>query len=1057
MTSQTSYTFYPVIRDGIRPASEYDGSASVSSPSTVPVELAVKGSGENTTTQNARIDLNLYGPGDVIGLDRRQIVRTEPEPDTTSFPPNYFPLVEFDRPDLPWLFSPQRADEHGRNRPWLTLVVVEIESDAVSFSPAGMGPLPVVEATPKDELPDPSESWAWAHAQIVGSPPSPLTAQSNRTISRLVCPRNLDPNTRYRACVVPTFEPGRRAGLGLKPYDGGGGSGSGGGGSQTITLAWDSTSSGMVRLPVYYTFEFTTAHAGDFESLVRELTPRDFGSGVGYRTVDVSNPGPEMLKLPYIQATKQGTVGLEGALKSPVTPTDDYAPGMQDVLRDLLNEPAEVEERTDFGAVGPPLYGRWHVGMSELESEPNSYDPTEYYYPKWFDTVNTDPRHRIAAGFGAQVVRDRQQQLMASAWDQLPELEDANEFLRWLQSARDAQTDAQGYIEALSNRQPGRLLQFTTPIHDTVTTPNDQTLRSTLANSHVPTEVMTPMFRKITRPSGDLARRADVTLTASTVTDEIITGAVPTLQPRGTEFVTAADVADANATHTESPPDETSYSADGGTTQRTNWLGVSFQSGSGTGRGIVSGPTDPLEIVTNSLVQTLDPSRILKVEAANRLGLSVGDLDQRPDPIEEVMDAPRFTEPMYRALIDLDPEYLLPGVGDIPADSVGVVETNPVFIEAFMVGLNHEMARELRWRKFPTDRRGTYFRRFWNREGNPNVDTSNPDALADINPLHTWDSNELGKNSPGDDPENVVLLVRGELLQRYPNTNIYCAKAVSDGGRRIPVSDVDNANMGDYPDHIKFPIFRGTLDPDVTFLGFDLTAEEAVGDHETDAVDGGTDGLGWFFVFEEPPGPGETRFGLDVNQDRASKPGRDPFTRTGQSDYTHTETDVGTYPAGVTLSDGKLRHEARNGSTLGPKWDRASTEERGWSALSWGHLVPAGDVPTDQGSTDQQIEAEQAAVDALTYVSVENSAPGGNDGISGHNDAWAVESGDWQAIDTSAGGSQQITETWSDEDAATWGKNSAHMARITLQQPVRVSIHADDMLPNSVVGGGGGG
>ena len=30
-----------------------------------------------------------------------------------------------------------------------------------------------------------------------------------------------------------------------------------------------------------------------------------------------------------------------------------------------------------------------------------------------------------------------------------------------------------------------------------------------------------------------------------------------------------------------------------------------------------------------------------------------------------------------------------------------------------MVGLNHEFARELLWREFPTDQRGSYFRQFW--------------------------------------------------------------------------------------------------------------------------------------------------------------------------------------------------------------------------------------------------------------------------------------------------------------------------------------------------------
>ena len=48
--------------------------------------------------------------------------------------------------------------------------------------------------------------------------------------------------------------------------------------------------------------------------------------------------------------------------------------------------------------------------------------------------------------------------------------------------------------------------------------------------------------------------------------------------------------------------------------------------------------------------------------------------------------------------------------------------TNPPFIEAYMVGLNHEFARELLWREYPTDQRGPPFRQFWEpceRTGRP--------------------------------------------------------------------------------------------------------------------------------------------------------------------------------------------------------------------------------------------------------------------------------------------------------------------------------------------------
>src|SRR5213076_2423164 len=47
----------------------------------------------------------LYGPGDITGIDPQQVVRIEPRRGTIDFEPNYFPGIEFDRPDFPWLFT----------------------------------------------------------------------------------------------------------------------------------------------------------------------------------------------------------------------------------------------------------------------------------------------------------------------------------------------------------------------------------------------------------------------------------------------------------------------------------------------------------------------------------------------------------------------------------------------------------------------------------------------------------------------------------------------------------------------------------------------------------------------------------------------------------------------------------------------------------------------------------------------------------------------------------------------------------------------------------------
>src|SRR5262249_47300459 len=135
---------------------------------------------------------------------------------------------------------------------------------------------------------------------------------------------------------------------------------------------------------------------------------------------------------------------------------------------------------------------------------------------------------------------------------------------------------------------------------------------------------------------------------------------------------------------------------------------------------------------------------------------------------------------------DISEELLLPNVGLIPPNTITLLKTNQKFVEAFLVGLNHEMAREFIWREYPTDQRSTFFRQFWaGRESPPDPKLSDKDRaekLKDIYPIHLWPKgNDLGSNNhrkPGPNAEYLVLLIRGDLFRRYPNTEVYAAKAI---------------------------------------------------------------------------------------------------------------------------------------------------------------------------------------------------------------------------------------------------------------------------------------
>jgi hypothetical protein len=241
--------------------------------------------------------------------------------------------------------------------------------------------------------------------------------------------------------------------------------------------------------------------------------------------------------------------------------------------------------------------------------------------------------------------------------------------------------------------------------------------------------------------------------------------------------------------------------------------------------------------VRDAIVSTSRPRPVIEARLASRLrtadGLALAGAHGRievhqVDPVAPVMVGPVLDRPLYLDLAAFDQGRFLPGAGDIPSDTITLLETNPRFVEAFMVGANHEFNRELLWRRYPTDRRSTALRRFWDR-----VDDGD-----DIDPIHEWQSTRrLGTNGRGDADGSIVLLVRGELLRRYPNAIVYAAPATSD--RRVDVAG-NPVN----------PVFAGFLEPDITFVGFDIDVDEA------------TAGNGTMFVIQEQPA--EPRFGLDV-------------------------------------------------------------------------------------------------------------------------------------------------------------------------------------------------
>lgn len=813
--------------------------------------------------------IELYGPGDVLGFDSRIITRTDPRHNVGDFEPNYFPIIEFADPDFPWRFTPTKENTSENLQPWIALIVLEdgefkeegtTEGDEQGKRPDKQLP-PVISEVSTSSLPDLSETWRWAHVQVTDEANKEISDlelkkimldEPEQIISRLMCARRLKSGTKYHAFVVPTFRCGRSVGMGKEPDE-----------SETpLSYAWDKNCN-KIELPYYYKWEFRTGQRGDFEHLIRLLKPRPI-TGVGTREIKCEDRG----------VITDPVLDLEGALCSPDTVFTQWGKDGNESepfrvrLAELLKQPkADMAGRgSNTPKVVPPIYGRWHAARDEVHIQDDnmylfSWDGipgndneilieflkqkygidwvikpkidkidndkdkaikvsteknnislrlndektkmnleindgrTDEFIVKtengklniydninksWLDELNLDPRHRIAASIGAKVIKDQQESLMISAWDQLGDVEEANEKLR---QAQIGIANSKSIYKRLP--QDEDLLRLTAPVFSKVQMENRYTVQEHIQRSMVPLAVCDPAFRRIQRPQGPIRKRQKVALTS------------PRLFER--------------------------FNKGGHKVVRTH---------------PVSG-----NIMENRTLNDTISSIYTELEPRNKIIDRTKRILERNDS-GIIMAHPTFPQPMYKFLQDISQDLLLPGIEKIPPNTIGLLKTNRRFIEAYMCGLNHEFASELLWREYPTDQRGSYFRQFWDYSDYISKESDTEENLEDIKSLAKWNSERLGSNEPANHPkEKLVLILRGDLLKKYPNAVIYAVEAkLNEKNERVPALPEFEVEG-----EIQSPVFSGTMQPDITFLGFNITEDEARN--------------GWYFVIEERVS--ETQFGLD--------------------------------------------------------------------------------------------------------------------------------------------------------------------------------------------------
>jgi hypothetical protein len=857
---------------------------------------------------------------------------------------------------------------------------------------------------------------------------------------------------------VPAFDIGVQAGMGQTPASG-----------ASANPAWTSRTPGAISLPYYYKFQFHTSDAGDFESLVRALTPTVLPATVGERMMDVTQPG---LGLP----SAGGPLGLEGAIASvsaqPTDWTDPAKTEFQTALQAFINQPdATVDDPANPNPNDPviaaPIYGRWLAAVSA----------TDRSNAGWVNALNLDPRNRAAAGMGTEVVQSQSTQLMASAWQQVDGILKANQTLIQSQLARAA---SQRILQArFAVLQPPTVVGLTAPLHARLLA-SPTTILAAVRASRVPERMLSATFRRLTRPrrrlyatpatpsllarvnAGELSFTPPIVPPNGLVgidqvsTQAVASGATPPPAPSpdltpwyvlivallivaivaalaGLLFLLAlclsaalAAVAYINSPSFSSPspaPVPAPGPLPAGLVTGTMTPGTiaaapqlpgfgitpagtapaagpapnsgpdsaaaaAFRGAVGAVFGYTSAlPADPpgapaldLGALQTTLMTRLDPVTTVPRRTNARITLPPS-ITWRPlDPLEPIMAAPVFPQPMYVPLRDYSEQYVLPGAELVPPNSLGLLQANRAFIESYMVGLNHEMGRQLLWYGYPTDQRGSCFRQFWDvssyvpQPGDPTDPTALEELLKDIPPINTWQlSSTLGAhpNRANLVADNVVLLIRGELLKRYPTAIIYAGKAKKTSG---PTSD-PNGRILDTSDE-RYPIFRGSLNDDMSFLGFNLSVADAYGGTAASPE-------GFFFVFQQQPS--EPRFGLEPTE--ASNP------TTHWADLAWTNFGVLKSGGGGVYALPHLGATQRGGLIKNSPWRLASQV---FSLVTDSVTLPAFLSPATQ--------PQRTAI---------------------------------------------VSDSSNPEDADNkWGQNSAQTAYVLLRMPFRVLIHTDMMLPH---------
>lgn len=809
--------FYAFRRRGLSVALETDRTARVD------VSLDTD-EGVRTTS----LALDLMGPGDVQGLVDGTVIRRWPEPGSTKTPAGSVAYVEFAGDDLPWLLSPKSSE---RPMPWLTLLVLPDESNSGLTWRPDRTPLPeiLIDASLSGTLPDPEEAWVLAHTE----------AREGGDLSRILSARWLAPGTRWRAVLVPLFEAGRRAGLD-EEIDG--------------ATGFSVIPGQSLRLPVYDSWTFSTSTTPAFEDLVKELGPADVASTppwVGWsEPTQVSLDATEPVARSWLRAAlKHERMNFEAVSDAPGYTAPRMVHSQAAKLRTVIDRE---------GAICPPRYGRWTGDDGKVPAG------------KWFDDINLDPSLRMAAGYGGEIVRRHQEKLVRAAWDFAGEVEAANHVIA---SARLGVQSARKLHVRVSALSPDRLIALSDQAHARIRAPSGQgSCAAAIAGTAYEGlgRSLRIMRRAARQRLGPVKANApDFRSEAKIRGASFIPQGMPLLglrfrdRPGPGRFVLDPDEALKLWHYRLDVANPQTLADDGRLGQALNNLRA-IPSGSAGHKGLR--PIDPV-FLAKHLVEALNPVVATGARMADRISGGT------TDPLEPIRPEPALDFALLEALAEISPGLVSPALSSMKPNSLTLLELDRPFCEALMVGANHELVRELIWRKYPGRLNMTPLRNLFPRQAL--VGESKPED--DTQPLALW-TGVAGAHVT--DSVKSILLLRTDLFQLFPKTVMYVFPAVWSGNNKRVLGSASHFE----PVHARV---RGRLPPDAMYLGYPLDASALRGTTSKPAhvATGSNVSAGYFLVFHGPTA--QDSFGFDSPQGPSAQKPANALQKWDDLAWTH--------------------------------------------------------------------------------------------------------------------------------------------------------------------------